>query len=381
MVTVSETREISPMELCLVLTQRIEEGIYSPGAWLPAERALAEEFAVDRSLVRRALAHLEERGLISRRRGSRPWVTGSRSAAQAPEATALAAPSRTVVAVLPMHPIYPASQAILHGINATLRVKNAACSLQVIDTYGPTHEMVAVHEAEALETLIEQAPSAVFLWQVGGQETVPRLRRLQSRIKALVLVDRQPLGLSSDFVGSDNQGGIDEAIGYLESLGHRKIAFLTTNEDSSAVAQRLEAYRDALTSRRLPSRSSWIFFAPKDDFSKVQPAYDQFTATADRPTAVVAMNDPLANSFISDLEARGVRVPQDMSVIGFDDIDRYAARQPVLTTMRQQFENIGKRAAELALLRMAHTGDTALPCHHILLPTPLIKRATCQEPA
>lgn len=365
------------MELYLILKKRIDEGVYAPGAWLPAERALAEEFNVHRSSVRRAFVQLESEGIISRRRGARPWVntTGASIAALATAESRTSVP--TIVAIMPQHPIYPASQAILHGINMGLRAKKSSCFLRVIDTYGSSPEIATQHEVEAIESLGQNDLVAVIIWQSGGSATVPLLRRMQEQGKAIILVDRIPDGFSCDYVGSDNMAGIDEAVGYLSSLGHRRIGFLTTDEINMPTTQRKAAYFEALSARSLPSSEDWLFVAQNRDYAAVAPAIDQFDACPESPTAVVTMNDPLAYFFISELEARGRTVPGDMSVVGFDDLDRYSARPPVLTTMRQPFELIGKRAAELALGRIEEAGKRRQPYQHVLLSMPLIVRKTC----
>jgi len=331
-----------------------------------------------RSSVRRAFAQLEAEGIISRQRGARPWVNATGASAAALASAAGRTAAHAIVAIMPQHPIYPASQAILHGINMGLRAKKSTCVLRVLDTYGASPELATQHELEALESLGQNDLVAVIIWQSGGSSTVPLLRRMQEQGKAIILVDRVPDGFSCDYVGSDNMAGVDEAVGYLSSIGHRRIAFLTTDEINMATIQRKAAYFEALAARSLPSREDWIYTAQNRDFSAVAPAIDQFDASPEPPTAVVTMNDPLAYFFIGKLEARGRRVPDDMSVIGFDDLDRYSARPPVLTTMRQPFELIGKRAAELALARIDDAGTTPQQHQHVLLSMPLIIRETCK---
>ncbi len=380
-----------PPQLFLVLKERIECGVYAPGAWLPAERALAEEFRLDRSAVRRALCRLEDAGLIVREPGHRPWVRGGPavspgtrrppSAGQTgrprPARPERAAP-RSIVAILPQHPQYPASLAILHGINAALRSAESPLRLQVWDTHGGGDQRETRLELEALASVARERLAGAVLWHLGGPETVPPLRALEKRGIPVVFVDRFPPEMSCDFVGGDNQAGVETALDYLRDLGHTRIAHLTTDEQSTAVLQRRDAYTDALTLAGTPPDPDLIFAVSHTDTACVAPACDHFFGLADPPTAVLAMNDPLAYRFIAECGKRGVRVPEDISVVGFDDLEQHSPRPSLLTTLHQPFDKMGRRAAELLLSRLS-APDPAPPVRrHILLPTPLIARATCR---
>ncbi len=382
-------------QLFLILKERIERGLYAPGAWLPAERALADEFRLDRSAVRRALLQLADAGLIVREPGRRPWVRGGPSAMppaslsgtqtagqigrRRPRPARLEETGlRTIVAILPQHPQYPASLAILHGINAALRSAEAPFRLQVIDTHGGSDNRETQREQQALASVMQERIAGAILWQLGGPETVPPLRELEARGIPVVFVDRFPPEIACDFVGGDNQAGIETAFDYLRDLGHRRIAHLTADEQSTAVLQRRDAYMGALTLASIPLDPDLIFAVSHTDTAHVAPACDHFFSLADPPTAVLAMNDPLAYRFIAECVKRGIRVPEDISVVGFDDLEQHSPRPSLLTTLHQPFDKMGRRAAEMLLSRLS-TADAAPPIRrHVLLPTPLIARATCR---
>lgn len=363
---------VGRQQLYLLLRQRIEQGQYPHGAWLPAERAIAQEFGVDRSAVRNALHQLEEQGMIVREPGRRPWVRHGETARPPQVRAALG----TLVAIVPQHPIYPASLAILHGINATLRSREAPYRLQIFDT----HEIgaSAMLEKQALEDVLHENADGLILWHMGGAETLPQLLRLQERGMPFVLVDRYPPELDCDFVGVDNSAGIEEAVGYLHQLGHRRIAYLTTDEKTTAVLQRLAAYREVMQRGGIAPPDGWIHQLSEDSPSDMQAAFAQFFGLAEPPTAVLAMNDSLAHYFIVEVEARGKSVPGDVSVVGFDDLERHSPRPALLTTMHQPFDKIGRRAASLLLHRLSAPESAAAARQHILLPAPLVVRSTCR---
>ena len=311
----------------LALQERIEQGQYAPGSWLPAERALAQEFGMDRSAIRQALTQLEDLGLIVRETGKRPWVRGGRPAAQRRAGAGRPAGEtglRTIVAILPQHPLYPASLAIMHGINATLRSTEAPFRLQVIDTHGGSEGREIALEKQALDSVVREGIAGVVLWHLGGAETLPHLRELERRRIPVVFVDRFPPELSCDFVGSDNHAGIEAAVEYLWQLGHRRIGHLTTDERTTAVLERHAAYAEALRAMAGFPRPDWVFQVPQDSTPDVSPACDHWFALPEPPTAMLAMNDSLAYHFLAECQRRGKAVPEDVSVIGFDDLEQHS---------------------------------------------------------
>lgn len=372
-------------QLFLALQERIERGHYPAGSWLPAERALAAEFGLDRSAVRFALVQLEDRGLIVREAGHRPWVrTGqdfSRRNRDAPARTGM----QTIAAILPQHPVFPAALALLHGINTALRAAESPLRLQVLDTHGGSERLEIQRERQALGAVVREQIAGVVLWHLGGAETLPQLRELERRGIPVVFVDRFPQEMACDFVGSDNHAGIEAAVEYLRQLGHRRIAHLTTDEASTAVAERLAAYTEAMQGEAMQSSAgqlgplqNWIHKVPHDRTCEVAPACDRFFALPEPPTAVVALNDLLAYHFMAECEKRGKRTPEDISVIGFDDLEEHSARPPTLTTLHQPFDKMGRRAAEMLLRRLSGPDTGREPRRHMLLPAPLVVRSTCR---
>lgn len=371
-------KSVGRQQLVLRLRERIERGDYAPGAWLPAERALADEFGVDRSTIRAAIHQLEKQKLIVREPGHRPWVRGAEPGAPAAAPIREATPkSATIFAMLPHHTGYPASLAVLHGINDTLQIKESPLRIRVLDTQAPSKALEIAAEKGALETALAEKVAGIIIWHMGGQTTVPLLREIREAGIPMVFVDRLPAGLPCDYVGVDNQGAVAEAIGYLARLGHRRIAHITTDEPTTAVQERLASYREALLRLGVKPRSEWIYTASRDNPTDLKAAVGRFFSLPEPPTAVFAMNDSLAHHFIIEAEDQGYSIPNDLSIIGFDDLERYSPRPALLTTLHQPFDNMGRRAIELLLARLAHP-SSILETRHILLQAPLIVRSTCR---
>lgn len=193
----------------------------------------------------------------------------------------------------------------------------------------------------------------------------------------LVLID--PMGVPDESVpsiGATNFSGGMAATEHLLSLGHRRIAMIEGKHDALCNTARLHGYQAAL-------RSAGI--TPDPDLIKVgafhfEPAYEaamELFGLDEVPTAVFAANDSEAFGVIEAARVRGLRVPQDVSIVGFDDTDAAATSAPPLTTVRQPFAEIG-RAALRTLLQLS--AGRPLDSHRIELATQLVVRASTTSP-
>ncbi|WP_282045237.1 LacI family DNA-binding transcriptional regulator [Roseibium album] len=149
-------------------------------------------------------------------------------------------------------------------------------------------------------------------------------------------------------VRSDNIQGARLAVRHLYELGHRKIAHVTGPLDNVLTHARREGMLIERGRLELPARDEWII---RGDFSleSGREAAEEIIRMENRPTAVFCASDQVAFGLMSTLTARGLRVPEDISVIGFDDIELSDFYVPSLTTIRQDRHALGTRAASLLL--------------------------------
>lgn len=149
-------------------------------------------------------------------------------------------------------------------------------------------------------------------------------------------------------IRSDNLQGARLAIGHLYDLGHRAIAHLTGPEGNVLTQVRREGMIAERSRLGLPVRDDWII---RGDFT-LQAGYEaakRIVAMEHRPTAVFCAADMVAFGLIAGLQARGLRVPEDISVVGFDDIELAEYYVPALTTIGQNRPRLGARGAEVLL--------------------------------
>lgn len=185
-----------------------------------------------------------------------------------------------------------------------------------------------------------------------GQEELAQLAA-HDLSERLVFACEWAAGASSMSVRSDNAGGARAAVRHLHDLGHRRIAHVTGPVDNVLTQVRRDAVLDERSRLALPVHDDWII---RGDFSldSGHAAAQRILQMQDRPTAVFCASDMVAFGLIAGLTQGGLRVPEDISVVGFDDIEQSAHFIPALTTIRQNRRRIGLRAAEVLLDRLKH---------------------------
>lgn len=143
------------------------------------------------------------------------------------------------------------------------------------------------------------------------------------------------------YVGTDSFEGIDSAIDHLAALGHKRIAFFNGSPNSMVSDQRLQAYIDSLASHSLEYNDKLTAYS----YYVVENAkYHVPVFLAEGATAILCSNDYLASGVIAECKLRGLQVPEDISVIGFDDLPVSTEIDPPLTTIRQDRIELGKCA-------------------------------------
>ncbi|MBF0815150.1 LacI family DNA-binding transcriptional regulator [Microbacterium paludicola] len=175
-------------------------------------------------------------------------------------------------------------------------------------------------------------------------------------------------------IDTDNFGGARMATEHLISLGHRRVAHLRGRTDLVSAQRREDGFRAAHADAGLAVDDTLIFDGGYRA-SLATRAIGEMLDRDDRPTAVFAANDMTALEVIRIATERGLRVPEDLSVIGFDDLPAAAGNRPGLTTIRQPLHEMGVSAVRL-LLSMLDGGAT----EHIRMPAELVLRDTTRAP-
>lgn len=174
----------------------------------------------------------------------------------------------------------------------------------------------------------------------------PGIARLAKSDFPFVLINHKKYADKYNFVDARNVEGSILAIEHFYRLGHRKVAFIAGTMNETNAIDRFRGYKDALKEFGLPYKKEWII---NGEFSKDRAFQEsaKLFELKSRPTAVFCSDDYMAIGLMEQLKLRGMRVPEDVSVIGFDDIELASYVKPALTTISQPMYQIGKRSAEL----------------------------------
>lgn len=226
-------------------------------------------------------------------------------------------------------------------------------------------------EAIYVATIMNGAADALLL--VAPTISDPYLEALREQSFPYVLIDQADQAEQSMAVNTTNQKGAYEATQYLIKLGHRRIGFLAGLPQLNSATERLIGYQMALSDygiRFLPAYIAQGNFTFNDGYKGVH----QILALPEPPTAIFAANDISALGAMEAIREMDLRIPEDISLVGFDDIPQAALTYPKLTTIRQPLHQMGNEAAKLLLKHLEHPSSET---RRILLDTELVIRDSC----
>ncbi|MBI1278829.1 MAG: GntR family transcriptional regulator [Anaerolineaceae bacterium] len=340
------------------LRQLIHSGRWANATRIPSENELTSHLNISRSTVRLALQQAELEGLIERIAGR-----------------------GTFVAYVPTHGHKSRLIAfVTGGIDAENHLLMLNGAEQEVRTQG--YQLVfktAKNQEEELRIFdcAEQDDLAGFLlWPNANstQEATSDVARYQNVPAPIVLMDRKIAGLNCDCVTSDNYGGARALMQHLVGLGHKQIIFMTHEIlEIFPVMERYRAYCEVLEEAGIPTLEPWIIGQPNTEIGasyalqssldpqslEIQQIKRYMTSNKQRPTAIFALNDWLALLGMRAMKQLNLKVPDAISIAGFDDIDLAVHLEVPLTTVAQNPFLIGKRAAQLLLDRLENNTDSA----------------------
>ncbi|QIB35986.1 LacI family DNA-binding transcriptional regulator [Ancylobacter pratisalsi] len=249
---------------------------------------------------------------------------------------------------------------ILAGMSAVLAP--ASYNLLVADTRAMS--------AESILSYAEPSRADGLIVLDGG---LP-LERFERHVPLVLACEWIP-GLSAPRVKIDNRAAAALAVAHLVELGHRRIGHVAGPPENVLTQARLAGLKQALEARGLPAP---LVLAGDFSLDSGRRAGAQWLALPEdeRPGAMFFASDAMACGFIGEVQHRGFSVPNDVSVMGFDDIELVAHMTPALSTIRQPRDAIGRRAASLLLDLIGGT-DTA---EDVILPVELVIRASTAPP-
>ncbi len=351
-------------QLAAILRRDIESGALKPGESIPSMDSLAATHKVNKATVRQALAELTAAGLIFSIPAKGTFVAEPRASSRTID------PNRTLtvgwisrVSGLAVTGRYHTE--IMDALRAALPAIRG--NLMVVST-------MKQDPASFCRTVGETQLDGAIL--AGPFFDVPIHHLLKSGLPS-VLIDDTCRGVPADSILVDNRGGGFQAVQHLLSLGHRRLAFVGGPKDWQITQDRLAGAREALTEAGLQPESVPVFWS---DYSPEggEAALMELMKRKPRPTGVFFFNDEMASGALRALYKHfSIRIPQEMSFVGFDDISWAALTHPPLTTIRVDKVLIGRKAAERLGAQLR--GESEIPLTTVI-PTALVTRESTAAP-
>jgi GntR family transcriptional regulator, arabinose operon transcriptional repressor len=342
----------------------IKSGQYKEGERLPTEAQLAKRYATSRPTVARALLDLQHEGLLNRRAGSGTYVT------------------RVVEQGHLFGLIIPrlGETEIFDPICREMTRSSQAASYALLwaSTTAEADGDVAEQVWQSCQQCISRRVSGIFFapveWIPDAEEVNEKLvEALDAAHVPVVLLDRDlypyPRRSRYDRVGIDNRAAGFAVADHLLSLGCREIGFLSRPYSAETVSARIAGYRDALAKYDVTPPPSWIAEGDASD-----PQFVRHLLDAARVKAFICANDITAANLMHTLDVIGLRTPDDLRIVGIDDVKYASLLRVPLTTLHQPCQHIGNAAVKAMVERIA---TPSLPPRDILFQGRIVVRNSC----
>jgi DNA-binding LacI/PurR family transcriptional regulator len=339
------------------ITSDLRDGLWGAGQRLPALPDLAKRYGVSIATADRALGMLIAEGVLYRipKRGT--YVS-----------------ERSVEEMLCTAPIAVAGIGVPSFTNDYAGIIISAFSEMVgkrewyfLDYDGIDSAAERLHGMGAL-LLLAMAPRP---------SVVPALEKLAGRGIRVLCTAASLDSKRIHSISVDNRQGILSALNYLSQLGHRRVAFIGTSTESFDTIERLSAFREGCLKFGLDTGTEYAIC--KDHKLGVQylvdEAFGEWFGRPSAPTAIISGGNAVSGVILDALSARGISIPQDISVIGFDDSPLFAHLSVPLTVIRQPLAHMGRQAAQI----LTSPSAAEMPVN-LRLPAELVVRMSCTSP-
>jgi len=342
----------------------IQSGMLKAGDRLPSEAELGKLFDASRITVAKAVLDLQRMGLVTRRPGAGTHVLAP-----------YLAEGRTFGLLIPELGLTEIFEPICHGM---MRSSFARPDALLWGNASTSVGEMAREAEQMLSSFIRQKVAGVFFapLELSGDKDATNRRIVRDLERAqipMVLLDRcympYPERSAHDLVGVDNRRAGYMATTHLLRLGVRRFAFLGEATAAGTVDARITGFHEALRKFGVAPEQDPVRRGSPQDEALVRKLLDDL-----KPQAIVCANDLTSARLMQTLIGLGVRIPEEVRVVGMDDV-KYASLLPVpLTTIHQDCAGIGMVAMATMLERLEHP---ELPVRDITVPTSLVVRRSC----
>ena len=332
------------------------------GAPIPSEKMLCEQFGVSRITVRNSMAHLVERKVLRTEKGRGSFVASSDRA-------------RALYGKDFLHRIVGISVPCI-GDNYFGRIVQsfeAVMRKAGFNTILCIYRMEGWEERDYIEELNLSRIDGLVMAPWESSPLTSTIRKLIAKYHNVALINETLDDKEVSSVSSEDADGASQVVKYLLSLGHTRIAHIHGPSLLLNASDRLKGYTDAMLARGLFAQElvkGHATYTEQDGFD----AMEELLSLPETPTAVFCANDYLAIGALKAIARHGLRVPQDISVVGYGNTIASMDCQPQLTSVDQDGDLIGSHAAELLLDLLF---KRVVRCRSIKVPAKLVIRGSC----
>ena len=363
-----EQKKTEPKYLRIVswIKQQVADGHLAVGDRLASENELSRQFGLSRQTVRQATSILENSGILERRRGSGTYVASTCVVQRA------VTMNIGVITTYLDDYLFPC---IIRGIDGVLTSNGYTMQLSI------TYNKVA-NERNILQSMLEKGIDGLIIEPT--KSGLPNLnedfyKKIKRQGIPCVFIHAASPGVSFPSVMMDDYGCGRAAAEYLIRHGHKRIAGIFKSDDSQG-HMRYAGCASALTRQGLPLEEESIVWFTTEDMERdhedsLHLVEDAILERMRGCTAVICYNDQVAIRVMDALEKHGLHVPEDMSIISFDDSSLATVSRTGLTTFVHPKEELGRKAAETLLRLIAHEHCEAT----MKFPQQLIERGSVRD--
>ncbi|REK56159.1 MAG: GntR family transcriptional regulator [Thermobacillus sp.] len=319
----------------------LHSGEWKPHELLPSENELAARFGMSRQTVRQTLNELEQEGYLYRQRGKGTFV--------APPDFIKAGAAQAAVGMVTTYISDYIFPHIVRGAEAVLRAHGMGLYLSSTDNDKQ-------REQGSLQMMMNRGVGGLIVEPTKSAEGNPNLEQfLAFRYRGIpvVMINARYPELDCPCLVLDDEAGGFAATEHLIKLGHRRIAGFFKTDDLQGT-RRMKGFLRAMKHYGVPMLPDGVVtYASENKWSRPAEAAAGLLRRNGRPTAFVCYNDELAVALLPAIRAAGLAVPDDLSIVGFDDSTLAQAAEVKLTTLTHPKTAMGERAAEMLLRLMA----------------------------
>lgn len=344
------------------IEERVKSGRLKPGDMIESEKALCKMYNVSQITIRKAISDLVNMGILYRVPGKGTFLASLSEKSKVP--FLLKTNNIGFVIRREHHPAFsnPFYSFVFRGVESEARAHGYNLFYQLLDQN-------MVEDISSFKLVSENKVDGLLLV---GEIPHNFIMAIRDKGIPLVLVDHYINDSGLDSVVTENEKGAYQIVKYLIDLGHRKIGFWGASLDHGTFMERFRGYKKALADYDIKFSEDLVetVLLIENDI-----IVDKMFKSGNMPTAVFACNDLVAIKVMSALQDQGLKVPDDISIAGFDDIELSSQIRPPLTTVRVQREQMGVLAVKKLIKNIERKNNKS---EKTVLTTELVVRQSCK---